>query len=346
MGMGRVLCLLSVVLAGGAVAAPTACAKGHSFDAAEFPGYEASFRLKGSNGYSIEIGAYAIPQEEKEHIFISAARRGSYASYAAPVRMTATTISADLGSLGKVDLHLNPSGRKRTIPIKCSRGDTFTYEPGIYEGILEFNGEEGYTRVSETQIPLRPQLTSFCGGSSGYGEGIGADEPGARLRGISFAHGRSLSFQISKNSPHAKTLFTASLKERHDRMRIYRGVGGFAPASAFHWVPDLSTATLSPPAPFAGSSTLVRRHNSVSPRWGGNLTLDFPGRSNIHLAGPSVHASLVHARYTRSNGSSVAISLRRGASAALSACGHWRLPNWMTPPGHAWQAHWHRVRDR
>jgi hypothetical protein len=65
MGTRRVFCLLIVVLASGIVVVPTACAKGHSFDAAEFPGYSASFRLDGSNGYSIEISAYSIPRKKR-----------------------------------------------------------------------------------------------------------------------------------------------------------------------------------------------------------------------------------------------------------------------------------------
>lgn len=310
------------------------------------PGYVASFRLEGSNGYSIDVDAYSEPSKGEGRIFISAIRKDAAAFYAAPVRMTATTINADLGSLGKVDLHLDPSGEKRTIHIKCGRGDTFTYEPGTYEGVLRFDGEEGYTRVSATRVPLRPQLTSFCGGGGGYGEAISNDEPGARLRGLSFAHGRRLSFQVNKNGPRARTFFSASIKERHDRMRVYRAIGGFAPANAFHWAPDLSTATLSPPVPFAGSATLVRRRSSVSPLWRGDLTLDFPGRSNVRLAGPSVHASLVHARYKRSGSSSIAISFRREMSAAPSAYGHGRLPNWVTPSAPAWAMLWHRVRER
>lgn len=312
MGTRRVLCLVIVALVGGIVAVPSAGAKGHSFDATDFPGYAASFRLDGSNGYSIDVNAYSEPARGEGRILVSAARRGAAASYAAPVRMTAATISADLGSLGKVDLHFNPSGEKRTIHIKCGKGDTFTYEPGVYEGVLRFDGEEGYTRASKTQVPLRPLLTSFCGGGGGYGEAIGDDEPGARLRGISFAHGRVLSFQVNKNGPRARTLFAASLKERHDGIYIRRAVGGFVPANAFHWASDLSTATLSPPAPFAGSATLTRNRNSISPLWRGTLALDFPGRSSVPLAGPSVHGSIVHSHYTRSNSADVEIGFRRG----------------------------------
>ncbi|MGN6217661.1 MAG: hypothetical protein ACTHN7_12025 [Solirubrobacterales bacterium] len=299
-----------MILVGGVIAVPTAYAEGHSFDAAEVPGYAASFRLEGTNGYAIAISAYSSSPTEEGRIFISAARKGSSASYSAPVRMTATTINADLGSLGKVDLHLDPSGRQRTIPIKCSKGDTFTYEPGIYEGILEFKGEEGYTTVSETRLPLRPQVTSVCGGFRGLGEASGSGIPGARMRGISYAHGRVLSFQVNKNRPGAPTVYEASLRERHDGILIGREVWGVTSAAAFRFQSDLQAAVLSPPPPFSGSASLSRSRNSVNPFWTGNLALDFPGRSHVPLAGPSVHVSLVHARFRCDGGRSVAISAR------------------------------------
>lgn len=307
----RGICPFLLVLAAAILAAPVASAKPVNIDATEFPGYGATFRLAGSNDYSIEINAYSMPREEEERIFISAARKGSQTIYSAPVRMTATTISADLGSLGKVDLHLSPSGRKRTIPIKCGKGDTFTYEPGVYEGVLEFKGEEGYTKVSETQVPLRPQLTSFCGSGSGYGEERSADLPGARLHGVSFAHGRILTFQVNKNGPRARVIFTASLSERRGGIKIYREVQGVAPSNAFRYADDLHTATLSPPAPFSGSASASRSPNAVLPLWQGSLTLDFPGRAHTALAGPGVHISLVHARFTRSNSSSITVGLRQ-----------------------------------
>lgn len=310
MGTRRVFCLVIVALVSGIVAVPAARAKGHSIDATEFPGYAASFRLEGSNGYSIEVNAYSDPSREEGKIFFSATRKGAAAFYAAPARMTATTISADLGSLGKVDLHLDPSGEKRTIRIKCGKGDTFTYEPGVYEGVLEFNGEESYTTVRETQLPLRPQLTSFCGGFRGYGESSGPDIPGARLRGVSYAHGRTLSFQVNKNRPGAPAVYEASLRERHDGITAHRELWGVASASAFRFRSDLKTATLSPSAPFSGSASLSRSRNSVSPIWTGNLTLDFPGHSDVPLAGPSVHVSLVHARFSCGSGGSVTIGTR------------------------------------
>jgi hypothetical protein len=295
----RSLCLAA--LTAGIVAAPAAAEKPAHYDASEFPGHSVAFQLEGSNGYSIGVYAYSDPLEGRERIGIGATRGGGAAFYSAPVHLTDTTIEADLGSLGRVDLHLNPSGRQKTIRLKCSGGDTFTYEPGVYEGILEFKGEEGFTAVRETQVPLRPLLTGFCGGRNGYGESRGPGEAGARIRGFSFAHGRTLSFQVNKNHARSRAIFTAEIRERHGNVLIHRTVEGTAPANAFRFDPDLRTAQLSPPAPFSGSATLTRSPDSYSPLLRGNLALDFPGRSNVPLAGPQMHVSLVHACFNHSS---------------------------------------------
>jgi hypothetical protein len=83
------------------------------------------------------------------------------------------------------------------------------------------------------------------------------------------------------------------------------------PSNAFRYAEDLHTATLGPPAPFSGSASASRSPNAVFPLWRGNLALDFPGRANTALAGPGVHVSLVHARFTRSNSSSIKVGARQ-----------------------------------
>lgn len=307
----RLRLILCLSLAAGILVIP-ASAEASSYDSSDFPGLAAAFRLDGSNGYSIRVYAYSEPLGEKERISVSAVRKGSSAFYSAPVRMTATTINADLGSLGKVDLSLNPSGREKTIRLRCSHGDSFTYEPGVYEGVLEFKGEEGYTMVRATQVPLRPLIepSTFCGGGRGSGESRGPGFPGARLQGVSYADGRALSFQVNKNRPRGVVVFEASLRERRDGILIHREVQGATKSGAFRFRPDLATAVLSPPAPFSGSASLSRSPDSVNPIWTGGLTLDFPGRSNLPLAGPAVHVSIVHARFNCSGNGEAGIHSR------------------------------------
>lgn len=264
---------------------------------------EGGFKLRGSHGYLISVVAYSGGSGEKGTIEFTASRHGESASYRAPASVTADTIRADLGSIAQVNVVRRASGREKTVHPKCL-GGAQTYEPGSYEGVIEFNGEEGYTRARENRVAQLPAWLVFssrgpCG--SGYGETSGPGEPGARLRGVSFADGRSLSFQVNKNSPKARTVFTASLKERLGGIRIDRALSGEASPNAFSYGHNLRTATLSPPAPFSGSASLSRSKNSFSAIWTGDLALDFPGRAAVSLAGGDVHVSLVHARFTRSD---------------------------------------------
>lgn len=297
--------LLSGLLAAPAVA--PAAEKPVSYDESEFPGEFVQFKLEGGNGYSIYVGASSEPLFEggdgKSRLGIAVFREGTngVASYGVPAIVSDSYVKADLGPFGRVDLVRRPSGRKRTIPIRCSGGDTFTYEPAVYEGIVEFRGEQGYTSARATQVRRLPLITETCGGGSGKGESRGSDERGARLAGTSFAHGRLLKFQINKNHPRGRAPFSAELRERRDGVSIYRSLEGWLPASSFRYDPDLKTATLSPPAPFSGSATLRRAANSVMPLWSGDLAIEFLGRK-VSLAAPGVNVNLVHACFQLSDG--------------------------------------------
>jgi hypothetical protein len=189
--------------------------------------------------------------------------------------------------------------------LRCS-GGSFSYEAATYEGLVEFNGEHGYTRARAEQVAQVPPILLYgdsvlCG--SGSGESSGPGLPGARLRGSSFGGGRALSFQVNKNGPRAKMVFQASLKERRGAVAISRQVAGSAPPRAFRFDKRLRTATLDPPAPFSGTGSITRSRNSVSAIWTGGLALDFPGRRRTPLTGPRFHTTLVPARLTRNSGS-------------------------------------------
>jgi hypothetical protein len=65
---------------------------------------------------------------------------------------TATSIEADLGEFGRVDLLLNRSGHKEGFRLPCG-GPKETFEPGVYEGMIDFVGEGGYTRAAAVSPP-------------------------------------------------------------------------------------------------------------------------------------------------------------------------------------------------
>jgi hypothetical protein len=311
MNLKPILCLFLATLA---CAAPAEAALPRPLPVAaraEFLGYSAGFRLQGTNGYLIGIGGFSERPDGRGRVYVGVVRKGengSGAFYTAPATVSEDFFKADLGPFGRVDLALHPSGREREIHIKCSK-ENYPFESGVYEGVVEFEGEGGYTRVAATRIPFQPPVTSFCGGVSGKGESRGPGLAGARLQGLSFSHGRRLSFQVNKNHPRrGRVPFSATLSERHEGIRIQRSVEGFAPADSFHFDSSLRSAELSLPSPFSGSATLRRRPSSVTPSWTGDLSLDFIGHPDVHLAGPGVFVSLVHACFVYSGDNSTAFS--------------------------------------
>ncbi len=276
---------------------------------AESLGYSAGFRLQGTNGYTVGIYADSERLDGKGRIYVGVARKGDKGSgtyYSAPATVSEDFVKAELGSFGRVDLAIHPSGAERKIHIRCSK-ETYPFESGEYEGVVEFEGEDGYTRADATRIPFQAPVTSFCGGGWGKGETRAAGLPGARLQGLSFARGRRLSFQVNKNHPRrGRVPFSAELRERHGGIWIHRLVEGFAPADSFHFDPNLRSAELSLPSPFSGSATLRRRRNSFTPSWTGDLSVDFVGHPDVRLAGPGVFVSLAHACFSYSGESGFA----------------------------------------
>jgi hypothetical protein len=269
------------------------------------------FELQGTHGFTITGESYIGAGTIGAVIALTARRGNEAVTYTAPARVTEDSMRADLGGLGRVDLVLHLSGRRKTIDSRCFRHRE-SFETGTWEGMVEFDGEKGFTRVRATRVAALPYLaligqSRVCGGQSS-GETRGPGVPGARLAGVSYADGRALQFRFNKNRAAGKTLFSASLKERRDGIRIYRELTGVAPASAFRYDPRLRTATLSPPAPFSGSAKLTRDPNSVAPSIAGNLMLAFPG-STVGLTGSEVHVGLVHARLRKGEGGSISIGL-------------------------------------
>lgn len=284
---------------------------------AKFEGVGTYFHLAGSNGYEFWVTAYSRRRDGKGRISIMVAGEHAAAYYRAPARVvgepardgTATAIKADLGALGKVDLLLERSGEEKSARWKCG-GPRWTYEPGIYRGVFDFEGEGGYTGATATEVTLDPLPLIFGGdcNGSGSGETRGPGIPGAVLKGLSFAHDRVLNFQVNKNSRRSKVVYTASLREQHEGVYVYRMIEGTAGPNAFRFDPDLMRATLSPPAPFSGSATARRERDSLLLSWQGNLELSFPGRT-IPLAGANIHISLQHAHFTRSGSGNVKVGI-------------------------------------
>jgi hypothetical protein len=255
----------------------------------------AIFRLQASNGYSILVLAASERADGRGDLALIVHRGGDSAVYSAPATVTPTKLDADLGALGRISLDVVPSGREKTLRSRCG-GEPVTYEPDFYRGSFEFHGEEGFSEARAERLPeyARFWLEFGCGGDS-FGEATGAGRPGARLLVRRGKRHHRLRLQVNQNRPGARTVFEAEVTEKRGPIEIARTSSGRLASDAFRYDPLLRTATLAPPPPFSGHATFHRNAPPAN-RWSGNLTVDFPGRSNVPLTGPGLHADVVPAR--------------------------------------------------
>jgi len=171
--------------------------------------------------------------------------------------VTEDTISADLGSVGSIDLRFVPTGEPKRESSACDR-KPIEFDSGFYEGRFDFDGEEGYTEAHVTRArgEMRLAASLICGMS--FDEGVGGHSPGARLLVRRHWHGGALEFEATKNSPSRPSRFSASIQERRDGIVIVREVSAEAAARAFEFDVPTQTATLEPPSPFSGSARFLR----------------------------------------------------------------------------------------
>jgi hypothetical protein len=280
----------------------------------------AVFTVKGTHGYSMLV--FAAPEvdeavgpggKRKGTALVALIRKQSSAVYFAPATMTAdfvegrptiTSLQVSLGKQGRLALDFKPSGGRTAARARCRRAP-LVYAAGSYEGAIEFHGEQDFTEVSATSVPQRPEafLNLICRSRS-VSEVSGPRLPGAKLSVEKLELGGAsvglVKLQVNKNRPGAKVHVEAGTLEERGPIEIFRNVEMEAPPNAFAFDRRLRHGRVSLGAPFAGRA-VFRRDAKHTKRWTGNLTVDFPGRSDVRLTGRGFDVTLEHAvrRVTR-----------------------------------------------
>lgn len=277
--------MLALVAVLGSLAFPGASS------AAPALGAPGGFKLRASNGYAMRVWAVPARQQRPAGILVVVGRKGSSVTYSAPATVTETSIQANLGELGEIDVSFHPSGQAKSEHPVCSRRRV-AFDSGFYEGTIKFDGEEGYAQVDATRATgdLQFALDLICpgGGSSGSGPGV----PGAELRIDPRGSRQGVSLEAKKNRPGGRAHFGASIEEVHAGIAISRAIGAWGPPTSFDYDPMLSSATVAPPAPFSGHAT-YRRNAKPPNRWTGTLSVDFPGHSDVSLTRGNLHIGLI-----------------------------------------------------
>lgn len=265
--------------------------------AEEEPPQTMSFQTSASDGWTFAVLAGAAPEgaePDQGWIGIYLTRgKSEVVTYAAPATVTETSIDADLGGLGKIELTRVPTGRMKTVRTGCEPVGKERVGVDRFEGTIEFHGEEGFTELdADSAIG---DSASLCGGDESGGP-AGKSLPGARLA-VHEEHFEDLrvDFVVTKNRPSAKATVSAECEEHVGSVEIHRGIGLRAGPGALRWAHHLHQATVEPPSPFAGRATFSGGHGVGNVgRWTGDLTVDFPGHADVSLTGPGFRASLAH----------------------------------------------------
>jgi hypothetical protein len=252
----------------------------------------ANFSLRAGNGYRILV------DRTRGRVSLSALRGGksffASTSYTVPGKVSPQRIDARFGRFGQISVRLKTERmRKGKLEEQCT-GKPETIRYGVFVGTIRFRGEGGYTLVDARQATgrlssgtkfkcvfpnLRPGSGPVAHASRQIPPSLGASQGGQRAFGVEVSGGKRRSI-----------FFSAFSQEQRGRMEIFRNVFAEAPLSSFVFASDLSSATVQPPRPFQGEASFQR--TPAGPTWSGTLSVDFPGRDDVRLAGPRFEADL------------------------------------------------------
>jgi hypothetical protein len=255
------------------------------------------FELQASNGYELSAFGLRPAGARPSEVVVLLSRGGSSAYYVAGGRVTPTSFEADFGALGRVAVTYRPTGGQIDAASSCE--PPFSFPTGVYEGAIEFHGEGGYADVSADAAAGAATSGVTCGLRS---EASGGRIAGARLSVSSGGLEGGFHLEVHRNGPHQPSVCRVESLESSGDVAIVRTACARGPASSFQFSTSLRSATLRPPAPFAGAGSFRRPGKGAGVgrggRWGGNLSVDLPGSPDTPLDDPLARAMLIRARVT------------------------------------------------
>lgn len=251
----------------------------------------AIFSLRASNGYRILV------ERTRGRVSLTAIHGGKSffagTSYTVRDRSAPQRIDARFGRFGRISVGLKTERmRKGKLEEQCT-GKPETIRYGAFVGTIRFRGEGGYTSVDAGQATgrlssgekMRCIFPNLRPGSGPTAQGSGQVPPS-----LVASQGRHRVFVAEIASGKRRSaIFSAFSSELRGRLQIFRNVFAWAPLSSFAFASDLSSATVQPPRPFQGEATFQQASGDP---WLGSLSVDFPGREDVRLAGPRFGARL------------------------------------------------------
>jgi len=275
----------------------------------------AEFDLEGSNGYtayfdfsgrSASVDAIRTPSLD---VLLSA-------TYIAKGRLADDRFRARFGNRGRVAVEFKPIGEaKRRLPPRRCQGEPRVTQAGVFVGTIKFTGEGGFTSVDATRAKGKTQALPRwkckrgrgSRGAASASQGripFGLDPEAERFTVLAAVSQDDLTSFTARavrlRGRLGSTTFLATRLELRPSLRIVRFAFDDGTDETFSFDETLSTASVAPPSPFAGTADFVRdasgkvcvRYPCDRSSWLGPLSVDFPGADGVPLAGEDFHPRL------------------------------------------------------
>lgn len=260
------------------------------------PEFEHKVQLHGRGGYEVDVIGTS------NYVVLEVARKHSHAATAYVVKgsVTAKSLKADFGALGKLSLRFHPGTARRSVHRKrfCGGVPLRVDHDGVYTGRVHFTGEGGYVSVDTHRG--KGTITRFapeCGprhrrrhakDRASIEEPPEASRPRALFAG--WRRGGS-SVEFGAFTFFGKTLYLALAAQTEGRLAIERFAIDAAPLRTFALNEELTRGQVSPRKPFAGKGIYSAAPDG-STAWEGPLTANFPGAPAFALTGPQFEAEI------------------------------------------------------
>jgi hypothetical protein len=279
----------------------------------------------GTRGYEVTVDTLG-----HHRVTLSVQRNGQLASYTTRGKVSRHQVKANFGRFGKVNLRFH--GKRRSFPAPphnrskprarrtVCHGRRPQRELGRFHGTIEFDGQNGYTRLAVGRlqgevrrsyrqvcrlVPVRrhkhrAQRPAIASAASTNPFGFNLTLLSARSRsGGALTRFTAISLEPPRGIPvAAKDLFsiiTASLQERVGRVRIFRSVMQFAAPEKIRISRrgvEPAKARLALSSPFSGRAHYKETNEGSPASWTGSLGVRLLGTGLLPLTGPRFHVVL------------------------------------------------------
>jgi hypothetical protein len=241
-----------------------------------------------------------------ETVSLELRRKGQMVVYETQGEVTEAGLKVHFGRLGMIDASFTPLVTlDSTEPSEGCTGKPRTLREGVFTGVIEFTGEQGYVRIERTSVKGSMSVISQWQCPEGeisplgdFSRSLVRDSAGtkrARETASLSAASRSCACFFAAGVHHrhsgGRSIFYGVKAERGEGMKIVRVTSVRARAGAFDFDHEAGIAILHPPPPLGGKATFERRPHARD-LWRSTIRVPLLGVAPLHTDGPGFRAGL------------------------------------------------------